>query len=141
MSTVGERLRASRIAIGMNQKDFGELGGVRKQAQLKYEQDARKPDAEYLQRIAQRVDVEFILTGVTAEDREVYADVHEAAKASSAIGGTAEQRAVYQIEAYDRVRARRVNDEELSLVQDYRACTPPNRETIRNLAAQLAKLK
>jgi len=64
MSNFGVRLRDERLRIGLNQESFGMVGGVRKQAQLKYEKGERKPDADYLSAIAAAgADVLYILTG------------------------------------------------------------------------------
>lgn len=64
MDTFGERLRAERERLGLSQVAFGELGGVQKVAQINYEKDKRKPDAEYLAAIAAAgVDVLYVLTG------------------------------------------------------------------------------
>lgn len=61
---IGSRLREERERLGLNQEGFGQLGGVRKQAQLLYEKDERKPDSEYLAAVAAAgVDVLFVLTG------------------------------------------------------------------------------
>ncbi|MFA7269846.1 MAG: hypothetical protein WC073_10920 [Sterolibacterium sp.] len=69
MNTIGERLREERERFGMNQTVFGSLGGVQKQAQLKYEKDDRAPDAAYLAAIAQGgVDVLYIITGMRGEN-------------------------------------------------------------------------
>ena len=52
----------------MNQAEFGEAGGVRKQAQSNYEQGSRIPDASYLTRLAEiGVDVQYLLTGRTSD--------------------------------------------------------------------------
>lgn len=65
MSTIGSRLRKERERLKMNQAAFGELGGVLKQAQLKYEKNDRSPDAEYLSAIALAgVDIAYVLTGI-----------------------------------------------------------------------------
>lgn len=65
MSTIGHRLKEERERIRLSQSSFGELGGVQKQAQLKYEKGDRSPDAEYLAGIAiAGVDVVYILTGI-----------------------------------------------------------------------------
>lgn len=67
---IGLRLREERERLGLNQEGFGELGGVRKQAQLLYEKDERKPDSEYLAAIAEGgVDVLYVLTGQRQSDR------------------------------------------------------------------------
>jgi len=48
----------------MNQTDFGNAGGVLKQAQSNYEKGLRCPDASYLVGIAEAgVDVQYLLTG------------------------------------------------------------------------------
>lgn len=66
----GKRLRAERERLGMSQTDFGEVGGVRKLAQIKYEKGERIPDAEYLARVAGAgADVLYILTGQRAGDQ------------------------------------------------------------------------
>lgn len=67
MSTVGDRLREERDRVGLNQVDFGALGGVGKGAQFNYEKNERSPDADYLRAIAAHgVDVMYVLTGVRA---------------------------------------------------------------------------
>ncbi|MGB6054491.1 MAG: helix-turn-helix domain-containing protein [Burkholderiaceae bacterium] len=67
MSTFGERLRSERNRLGLNQDDFAALGGVKKRAQITYEQDERLPDAAYLQGVAgSGVDVLYVLIGETA---------------------------------------------------------------------------
>ncbi|UUC95622.1 MULTISPECIES: helix-turn-helix domain-containing protein [Comamonas] len=66
---IGSRLREERERLGLNQEGFGQLGGVRKQAQLLYEKDERKPDSEYLAAVAAAgVDVLFVLTGQRQSD-------------------------------------------------------------------------
>jgi len=65
MTTIFERLKEERMRLGLNQTEFGELGGVQKDAQLKYESGKRKPDTEYLAAIAAAgADVQYILTGI-----------------------------------------------------------------------------
>ncbi|TLX52867.1 transcriptional regulator [Stutzerimonas nosocomialis] len=64
MSGLGERLREERKRLGLSQADFGALGGVKANAQGKYESDERSPDAAYLNGImAAGVDVLYVLTG------------------------------------------------------------------------------
>ncbi|MCL1076499.1 helix-turn-helix domain-containing protein [Shewanella dokdonensis] len=68
MTSFGTRLREERERLGYNQTDFGDIGGVRKNAQSNYEQGERQPDAEYLQKIqAIGVDVHYLLTGERRE--------------------------------------------------------------------------
>ena len=67
----GDRLKEERLRLGMTQEQFGALGGVRKQAQLKYEKGERKPDAAYFERIAAAgVNVSYVLTGKTENERQ-----------------------------------------------------------------------
>jgi len=69
MSTIGNRLKEERERMRLNQTSFGDLGGVKKQAQLKYEKDDRAPDAKYLADIAAGgADVLYILTGERTEN-------------------------------------------------------------------------
>lgn len=49
----GERLIKARKALRLSQSEFGDIGGVTKKTQSLYEKGERKPDADYLIRIAQ----------------------------------------------------------------------------------------
>lgn len=61
---IGDRLREERERFGLSQEAMGMHGGVRKQAQHMYESGARRPDSDYLERIAAAgADVLYILTG------------------------------------------------------------------------------
>ena len=65
---MGKRLREERVRLGFNQMDFGELAGVKKNAQINYESGKRSPDAAYLSAIATAgVDILYVLTGVPAD--------------------------------------------------------------------------
>lgn len=80
MSTPGERLKEERLALGLTQAQLGEVGGVRKRAQLAYEKGTRSPDTTYLTRIAAAgVDVGYVVTG----------EIHKAPAARAALGQTA----------------------------------------------------
>jgi transcriptional regulator with XRE-family HTH domain len=69
MNTFGERLKEERERLTLNQTAFGGLGGVQKQAQIKYEKNERQPDAAYLVAIASvGVDVLYLLTGMRNEN-------------------------------------------------------------------------
>ena len=64
MQDIGIRLRTERNRLGYNQTEFGALGSVCKQAQVKYEKGVHFPGADYLQAIAKvGADVQFIVTG------------------------------------------------------------------------------
>ncbi|OFC62974.1 helix-turn-helix domain-containing protein [Candidatus Erwinia dacicola] len=68
-SSSGERLKEERIRLGLSQAALGEIGGVRKQAQLNYEKGERNPDVAYLSAIAKfGADVQFIVTGVRSAE-------------------------------------------------------------------------
>lgn len=60
----GTRLREERERLGYSQSVFGEIGGVKKLAQINYEKGERYPDAAYLSKVAEAgADVAYILTG------------------------------------------------------------------------------
>jgi len=64
LDTFGDRLRLERERLGLSQEALGEIGGVKKLAQINYEKGKRHPDAEYLAAIAAAgVDVLYVLTG------------------------------------------------------------------------------
>ncbi len=59
-----QRLTEERKRLGHTQESFGEIGGVKLQAQNMYEAGKRQPDMAYLTAIAQAgADVQYILTG------------------------------------------------------------------------------
>ncbi|CAB5595776.1 transcriptional regulator, y4mF family [Pseudomonas putida] len=61
---IGERLREERERFGWNQEQLGQLGGVNRNSQGKYEKGERTPDATYLSAIAAAgVDVLYVVTG------------------------------------------------------------------------------
>ena len=64
MNSIFTRLAYERSRLGLNQTEFGAIGGVTLNTQNRYETGKRTPDADYLERIAKAgVDVHFILTG------------------------------------------------------------------------------
>ncbi|MDO8908895.1 MAG: helix-turn-helix transcriptional regulator [Pseudohongiella sp.] len=64
MSGIGERLREERKAMNLSQAEFGELGGVKANAQGQYEKGDRFPTADYMAAIsAAGVDVLYVITG------------------------------------------------------------------------------
>ncbi|WP_295441527.1 helix-turn-helix transcriptional regulator [uncultured Thiodictyon sp.] len=65
MNTRGSRLREERLRLGMNQDELAAAGGVKRRAQVNYEQDERSPDAEYLAGVAAAgVDVQYVVVGI-----------------------------------------------------------------------------
>lgn len=64
--------------MGLNQADFGQIGGVAKTTQLNYEKNERVPDAAYLAAVAAAgVDVLYVLTGQRTPSREEGLSVKE----------------------------------------------------------------
>lgn len=64
MGNLCDRLREVREGLGFTQEAFGAVGGVKKQAQLKYEKGERSPDGGYFESIAKiGADVQYIITG------------------------------------------------------------------------------
>lgn len=69
MDSIGERLKAERERLGLSQTAFGDLGGVKKLAQINYENNSRSPDTDYLAALAGAgVDVYFVITGQQHEN-------------------------------------------------------------------------
>ena len=71
-----DRLREERERLKLSQVAFGEIGGVKKLAQINYESGKRTPDAQYLQAISRiGADVLYIVTGVkSASDQTLTPD-------------------------------------------------------------------
>ena len=68
MAGLGERLRRVRQDKGLNQKDFGGLGGVGLTTQQQYENGKTPPNAEYFYRLREHgVDISGLLTGGVSE--------------------------------------------------------------------------
>jgi transcriptional regulator with XRE-family HTH domain len=64
MSGIGDRLREERDRLGLSQAAFGEIGGVKANAQGNYEKGERFPDAGYLAAVAAvGVDVLYVVIG------------------------------------------------------------------------------
>ncbi|MCK9506426.1 MAG: helix-turn-helix domain-containing protein [Porticoccaceae bacterium] len=71
MSSFGERLREERERLGLNQDEFGEIGGVNRNSQANYEKNKRNPDSAYMAAVAQKgVDVLYVLTGQRTPRKE-----------------------------------------------------------------------
>jgi len=72
--TFATRLREERIRLGLTQKQLGEAGGVRMQAQSHYENEQRRPDSDYLAAIDKAgVDILYVITGrrTPEQDKDV----------------------------------------------------------------------
>jgi len=65
MGSVGDRLCEERARLRLNQTEFGKIAGVKTNTQSNYEKGLRRPDTEYLSRLAaEGVDVQYVITGV-----------------------------------------------------------------------------
>lgn len=64
MNCLGMRLKDERVRLGLNQTVMASHGGVREQAQQRYEKGVRNPDSAYFQGIAKSgVDILYVLLG------------------------------------------------------------------------------
>lgn len=71
MDSFNERLKEERQRLGLTQDEFGELGGVKRNAQKNYENGSRVPDAAYLAALAEHgVDINYVITGTRAISEE-----------------------------------------------------------------------
>lgn len=67
MSTIGDRLKNERERLGLSQTQLGAIGGVQKQSQLKYENGATYPNANYLNEVAKvGIDILYVVLGTRA---------------------------------------------------------------------------
>ena len=67
MTSIGYRIKEEREKLEFTQEYFGALGGVARNAQVNYEKDKRRPDADYLEALAHSgagIDVMYILTRI-----------------------------------------------------------------------------
>ena len=106
---LGDRLREARKAKKLTQTEFGQIGGVGKFAQIRFEQGVNLPGGEYwLGLYAAGFDVAYILTGASgARDdvenalllrfREVSSDVQGAVLRALGIPATGNKRAAVSI--------------------------------------------
>ncbi|WP_339511946.1 helix-turn-helix domain-containing protein [Pseudomonas sp. RL_15y_Pfl2_60] len=59
-----DRLREERERLGLKQEELGQIGGVNRNTQGKYEKGERNPDLAYLSAVAGiGVDVLYVITG------------------------------------------------------------------------------
>ncbi|KMK28953.1 transcriptional regulator [Pluralibacter gergoviae] len=63
--SIGVRLREERERLGLSQVAMGEIAGIRKQTQLKYEKGDSSPDATYLAALSKfGLDVLYVVLGI-----------------------------------------------------------------------------
>ncbi|AHF77588.1 Putative prophage transcriptional regulator [Sodalis praecaptivus] len=80
--STGMRLKEERERLKLSQEAFGNIGGVKKLAQHKYEKDERAPDSNYLAALSLAgVDILYVLTGRRSPPPgEVFAESEEEKK-------------------------------------------------------------
>lgn len=66
--TIGNRIKEERTKNDLTQEEFGKIGGVSTKTQGFYERGERHPDAEYLERVSEVVDVSYVVTGKRSVD-------------------------------------------------------------------------
>ncbi|KOQ71566.1 helix-turn-helix transcriptional regulator [Stenotrophomonas maltophilia] len=140
MSTPGQRLREERTRLGLTQEAFGALGGVRKQAQIKYEKGERKPDSSYFEGIAAAgADIDYVLTGTPRALRERLQNVKLSTELGAALGASKDEIRETAAALYSAMEAvRATSDEERALLENFRRCTPDDRVVLLQMAARFA---
>lgn len=67
--SIGARLKAERVRLGLSQPELAAIGGVSKNTQVAYEKDASHPDAAYLAATAKAgIDFIYVVTGRRLEE-------------------------------------------------------------------------
>jgi len=134
---IGERLREERERLRLNQEQLGEIGGVRKQAQLLYEKGERSPDAQYLAAVATTgVDVLYVLTGVALDAHARLAVLQATIERVHREGGDVHATLQATEEAEAAIRDARKTDPKgfLSLARAWPVLSPVNRQSLLSLA-------
>ena len=118
------RLQEERKRLGLNQTEFGAIGGVSRRTQLSYEANESSPNIKYWESIAKiGADVQYILTGV----HSVNADRIRLLPASTESANTITQ----EIDA--RIREKKIWDELFGLLN------PEDRGRLMEIAVTLAE--
>ena len=69
--SAGGRLQEERKRLGLNQTDFGTIGGVSRRTQMSYETNSSSPDIKYWESISRiGADIQYILTGIHSVNSE-----------------------------------------------------------------------
>lgn len=64
MNSFNNRLREERKRFKLSQEEMAAIGGVQRNTQSLYERGARKPDIDYLEKIAKAgADILYVITG------------------------------------------------------------------------------
>jgi len=144
MDTVGGRLRQVRQDMHLSQAEFGKLGGVLKQAQLKYEKGDRTPDAAYFEALGKAgVDVRYVVTGqrITPAEMELerrLSHVRAASEATVSISGLTKQQQAQVMDVVFQARMSSLPEDEAKLLDDYRKADETGRAIILASAAAAA---
>lgn len=139
MST-GQRLREERERLGLNQVDFGAVGGVKKVAQINYEKGERQPDAAYLSAVAAAgVDVLYVLTGVRSGSWEVMAQLRAATELAKQTSGSKADQAEVQDMVFAQLRARAPTPRQAKLLALFDQAEEDGKKLIEATAAMAAK--
>ncbi len=93
METLGRRLRAERLRLGLSQEEFAAVGGLGIKAQSRYELDERTPDVTYMTALTViGVDIWYVMTGeampekvISEEERELVAHYRRLSEAGKAM--------------------------------------------------------
>lgn len=118
------RLQEERKRLGLNQTEFGAIGGVSRRTQMSYEANESSPNINYWESIAKiGADVQYILTGV----HSVNADRIRLLSASAESANTTMQ----EIDA--RIREKKIWDELFGLLN------PEDRSRLVEIAVTLAE--
>ncbi|MEW6463774.1 MAG: helix-turn-helix transcriptional regulator [Pseudomonadota bacterium] len=133
MNTFGDRLRMERERLGLSQEALGEIGGVKKLAQINYEKGKRHPDAEYLAAVALAgVDVLFLITGQSAPSGE------STPNDSSTNHLAYKTLPVTHSVAAEPLGEYRLNRREKALLENYRGSDEEGRRAMESTASALA---
>lgn len=153
--TVGKRLVEERTSRELSQESLAAAGGVTRRAQIRYEQDERSPDVDYLQGIASEgIDVGYVITGerrlpVHGSEREqallINAIEHVAKKAGISLPTGGAQEVVHMVrDAYQGVYdvetrkgstpGRPLSAAELRLLSHYEQCGATGKKAIERTA-------
>lgn len=66
--SLGKRLRAERKRIGATQAALADIGGIGRNALVKYEKGENSPTVEFLYRLSEWLDAAYVLTGGRIEN-------------------------------------------------------------------------
>lgn len=133
MDTFGDRLRMERERLCLSQEALGEIGGVKKLAQINYEKGKRHPDAEYLAAVAAAgVDVLYVLTGQRSPI------VTDQSYVSTSRHMTENANPVTHSVAAEPLGEYRLNRREKALLENYRGSDEEGRRAMESTASALA---